>query len=241
MNTTTTTFTVVANRPPAAAFSYAPANPAPGTQMTLTSSSKDTDGSIASTVWDLDGDGQFNDARGATARRTFNAPGSYTVSMKVTDDRGATDTAFQTISIADAPRSAPSGAPVALSPKSPKLSLLNPFPVVTLRGRLVRGGARIDGLDITQLPRGARVEVRCSGKGCPFKSKVRKPRGTTRRVRFPELVRRLRAGIVVRVIVTQPGRVGKYTSFKIKPSGAPSRTDLCMTPGAKRPRRCTAA
>jgi PKD repeat protein len=238
---TTATFTVIGNQPPKAAFAYTPSTPQTGQQVTFTSASKDPDGSIATTLWDTSGDGLFNDGRGPTARRTFNNAGNYTVSVKVTDDRGATDTAFQMVSVTDAPRAAApsSGAPAALSPQGQKTaSLLNPFPIVTLRGRLVRGGARIEALLVSQLPTGSRVEVRCAGKGCPFRSKVRKPKGRSHQVRFPELARRLRAGIVLRVIVTQPGRIGKYTRFKIRPSGAPSRKDLCVAPSAKRPGRC---
>jgi PKD repeat protein len=238
-NATTITVTVVPNQPPNAAFNYTPANPVTGQQVTFTSTSKDPDGSISSTTWDLDNDGQFNDARGPTAHRTFGQAGNFTVTMKVTDDKGASDTAFEMISVASpAPGSFASGSGSAIAPKDTKLRLLSPFPVVTLRGRLVRGGARIEGLTITQLPKSARVEVRCRGKGCPFKKKVRRPRGKSRSVRFPELVRRLRAGIVLQVFVTQPGRVGKYTSFKIRKSGAPSRKDLCMVPG-KSPRGCS--
>jgi PKD repeat protein len=240
-NATTTTITVVPNQAPNAAFSYTPASPTAGQQVTFTSSSKDPDGSISSTTWDTDGDGQFNDARGPSARRTFAQPGSYTVSVRVTDDRGATDTAFEIISVVSAAGNftSGSGTPTVIAPKDSKLRLLSPFPVVTLRGRLVRGGARIDGLTVSQLPKGARVEVRCSHKGCPFRSKVRRPRGRSRSVRFPELNRRLRGGIVLKVIVTEAGRIGKYTSFKIRKSGAPSRKDLCMVPGVNRPRGCT--
>jgi PKD repeat protein len=238
-NATTRTIAVVPNQPPKAGFSSTPANPQTGQQMTFTSSSKDADGSIASTTWDMDGDGQFNDARGPTVHRTFNQPGTYTVTMKVTDDRGATDSAFQMVSVVDPPRS--QGSSTALAPKDSKLRLISPFPIVTLRGRLVTGGARIEALEVSQLPKSARVQLRCSGKGCPFKSKVRRPRGKSRKVRFPELKRKLRAGIVLRVIVSEPGRIGKYTSFTIRRSGAPTRKDLCIIPGAKRPRGCGSA
>ena len=239
-NATTKTIAVVANQPPKASFTSTPASPQVGQQMTFTSTSKDADGSIASTVWDLTGDGTFTDARGPSVHRTFNQPGTYTVSMRVTDDRGATDTAFQMVNVVAPPHSS-TGAPAAISPNATRLALISPFPVVTLRGRLVRGGARIEGLVVTQLPKDARVELRCGGKGCPFRSKVRRPKGRSHSVRFPEIKRRFRAGVVLRVIVTEPGRIGKYTSFTIHRSGAPSRKDLCIRPGAKRPRGCGTA
>src|SRR4051812_20956347 len=125
---TTVTIVVVANQKPTAAFSFTPASPTAGQQMTFTSSAKDPDGSISSTTWDTDNDGQFNDARGPTARRTFNQAGSYTVSMKVTDDRGASDTAFQMVSVAAAApgsfASGSSGTGTAIAPKDSKLRLL---------------------------------------------------------------------------------------------------------------------
>ena len=59
-------------------------------QLTCTvdgSGSSDPDGSVASYAWQL-GDGAT--ATGATATRAYTAPGSYTVTLTVTDDRGAT-------------------------------------------------------------------------------------------------------------------------------------------------------
>ena len=38
---------------------------------------------------------------------------------------------------------------------------------------LTRNGARIQGLEVLQLPHGARVEVRCRGRSCHFSKKVR--------------------------------------------------------------------
>ncbi|MBA3261468.1 MAG: PKD domain-containing protein [Thermoleophilaceae bacterium] len=46
-------------------------------------------GDTISYEWDLDGDGQYDDATGATAQFTYADAGSYLASVKVTDDQGA--------------------------------------------------------------------------------------------------------------------------------------------------------
>ena len=50
----------------------------------------DSDGSIVSYDWDLDQDGQFDDATGATVNFSTTQSGSYVVGLQVTDNRGAT-------------------------------------------------------------------------------------------------------------------------------------------------------
>jgi PKD repeat protein len=49
--------------------------------------------------WDLDGDGQFDDATGATADYAWPNAGSYTVAVRVTDDDGSTDTATLDVTV----------------------------------------------------------------------------------------------------------------------------------------------
>ena len=67
-------------------------------------------------AWDLDGDGQFGDATGASPTHAFPA-GTYTVRLRVTDASGATAlSAPLTISSADAPPTAPAGAAPAAVP-----------------------------------------------------------------------------------------------------------------------------
>jgi hypothetical protein len=56
--------------------------------VTFTSTSTDADGTIASQAWDLDGDGEYDDATGATAERSFAEAGDHRVALLVTDDEG---------------------------------------------------------------------------------------------------------------------------------------------------------
>ena len=52
------------------------------------------------------------------------------------------------------------------------LRLLSPFPVVRITGRVTGKGTRIRRLTVVA-PLGARVKVRCHGRGCPFKTTIR--------------------------------------------------------------------
>ena len=64
--------------------------------------SSDSDGSIVSYAWDLDNDGQYDDATGATATfwaTDLDGPSSQTVGLQVTDNDDATDEQGVTISI----------------------------------------------------------------------------------------------------------------------------------------------
>jgi len=62
------------------------------------SGSSDSDGTIAAYAWAF-GDG--GTATGATANHTYAADGTYTVSLTVTDDDGATDTATTQVTVDD--------------------------------------------------------------------------------------------------------------------------------------------
>lgn len=60
-------------------------------------SSYDPDGEIVSYEWDLDGDGQFDDSAEAKAEYTYTQEGTFEVSLRVTDNNGATDVASEEV------------------------------------------------------------------------------------------------------------------------------------------------
>jgi YD repeat-containing protein len=86
------------NQPPVAAIT---ANPAQGSLPLTVSfsatSSADPEGAALSYAWDLDGDGNFNDAIGPTASRTYTTPKVYNTAVRVTDPGGLSDTASKRI------------------------------------------------------------------------------------------------------------------------------------------------
>jgi hypothetical protein len=209
----------VQNRPPAAAIIYAPLSPTSGDSVSLASTSADPDGPLVSQEWDLDGDGGFDDGTGPTAAVTFSVAGNHQVGLRVTDRDGAASATAVTIAV-----------------REPPVQALSPFPVVRIVGSFGTPGIRIEQLVITA-PNGARIEVQCRGRGCPFKKLVRKARPQTVRVR--RFARRiLRPGSVVQVWITRPGEIGKYTRLRIRKGHRPTRVDRCLMPGSMRPARC---
>lgn len=102
--TSSSTFTVTGSGTPTASFTWTPEQPAAGQDVTLTSTSTDPDDGIAQTRWDLDDDGQFDDATGSPAVTRFATAGTKTVGLQVTDVAGNTDQTTRTITVRRANR-----------------------------------------------------------------------------------------------------------------------------------------
>jgi hypothetical protein len=128
----------------------------------------------------------------------------------------------------DSPPAAP--APAAALPPP----LLRPFPVVRVKGTLLRDGARISLLRVTA-PATATVDVRCKGPRCNLR------RRSAGGGRIAALERYLRAGTRITIRVSNPQAVGKYVHLVIRDGAAPRRRDACLMPGSDKPVECPAA
>ena len=65
------------------------------------SGSTDSDGTIETYEWDLDDDGNYDDATGVSPTYSWNEEGSYTIALKVTDNDNLTDTNTTTVTITE--------------------------------------------------------------------------------------------------------------------------------------------
>jgi hypothetical protein len=85
-----------------------------GGSVTLDGSgSFDPDGYIVLYEWDLDNDGQYDDATGATTDAVFDDNGCLIVGLRVTDEFGASDTDVAEVTVNNvAPTVGPISAPI---------------------------------------------------------------------------------------------------------------------------------
>lgn len=111
--------------------------------------------------------------------------------------------------------------------------LLDPFPVVRIKGALIRDGARVT-LFSVRAPFGSTVDLRCTGRRCPHR------RWATSVGRVRRLERYLPAGTKIVVRVSRIGRIGKYARIVIRDGKAPARRDACLLPGRTAPSACPA-
>ncbi|HET7050399.1 MAG TPA: FG-GAP repeat protein, partial [Solirubrobacteraceae bacterium] len=113
-------------------------------------------------------------------------------------------------------------------------------------------------LTATKVPRGAKIDLRCKGGGCPFAHRTVKAPTTKlvckrghkqcKRKRAPALQnfnlegslagRHLAANTVLSVTVTKPNTIGPVVTFTVRASTGPSVTQKCLAPGSKKPKPC---
>ncbi len=82
------------NTPPTVTLTANPSSGKTPLDVQFTASANDTDGTITTYEWDLDGDGDFEKNTGSSeiTSYTYNTEGTYNVTVRVTDDAGATAT-----------------------------------------------------------------------------------------------------------------------------------------------------
>jgi hypothetical protein len=212
--------------PPLASFKWFPPVPETGEQVSLVSSSTDVASPITAFAWALTSAGAFQNA-GSVLSTSFSTPGAHVVRLRVTNAAGLASVATETIDVVG-----------RMSP------LMQPFPVVRIAGSDDAAGVKLRLLRVQQMPAGARVTVRCKGRGCPFKSASRLAVSTKLGVAPIEMrgfERSLPAGVTLEVLVSKPGEIGKFTRFRVRRGKLPERVDLCLNPAGGQPLVCPAS
>jgi hypothetical protein len=209
--------------PPLASFKWFPPVPQTGETVSLVSSSTDAASPITALAWALTGTGPFQSG-GSVFTTSFSTPGPHVVRLQATNAAGLSSVASQTIDVTGR-----------------RTPLMQPFPVVRIAGSYDAAGVKLRLLRVQQMPAGARVTVRCKGRGCPFKSASRLSVSTKQGVAPIELKgfeRSLPAGVTLEVLISKPGEIGKYTRFKVRRAKLPERSDACLNPAGTQPLVC---
>jgi hypothetical protein len=102
---------------------------------------------------------------------------------------------------------------------------------------------RIRSLRARDVPAGARVQLRCSGRACPFKRTrartVRRKRGSVSLMTAALRSARIVPRTTLDVHVTRSGRIGSVTRFRFDRRGRePVEQIRCLPPGSRTPTRC---
>ncbi|MBN1528148.1 MAG: PKD domain-containing protein [Thermoleophilaceae bacterium] len=222
--TNTFATTIHVNFAPTAALTFNPSTPLVSQRIDFTSISDDPDSAIVSETWDLDGDGQYDDANGSGVSRAFGTPGLHTVRLRVMDSLGRLDTHAVTFNV--------------LSPAVDPPTTIRPWPKIRIVGFAGAKRIRLDLLTVKVL-RGATVKVRCAGKGCPRRNKAVSTRsGKKALVRLRWLERRLRPGTNLYFAITYPGKIGRYERITLRRRKEPLRKMQCLYPGEPKARPC---
>jgi hypothetical protein len=214
---------VPALAPPLASFKWFPTMPQTGEAVSLVSSSTDAASPITSFAWALTSAGAFQDG-GSVLSTSFSSPGAHVVRLRVTNAAGLASVASETIDVVG-----------HITP------LMQPFPVVRIAGSYDAAGVKLRLVRVQQLPAGARVTVRCKGHGCPLKSASHLAIQTKHGVApidLRRLERPLPAGVILEILISKPGEIGKYTRFKVRRAKLPERSDTCLNPAGTQPLVC---
>jgi Putative metal-binding motif len=120
------------------------------------------------------------------------------------------------------------------------LALTRFFPHVDARWSTYkrRGDVVLKTLKVYALPKDARVDVRCTGRGCRFSRATERLRRPAARLDLLPGVRRsrLRRGAVLEVRLSRPGQIATILRWTIGPP--PHLTIRCLAPGATKEKPC---
>jgi hypothetical protein len=167
--------------------------------------------------------------RSAPTDIVLSAPGTTPPAPVATPAPIPTPSALPPAPVVQQPRQGSAPQPAA------RLRTLRPFPVIRIKGRLTKRGARIT-LLTARAPRGSRIAAACEGRGCPVRNLAR----IAALSRLRPFERELLAGTRLSFTVTRPGAIGKWTEILIRKGAPPRRRDGCLNSNTMRHWRCPA-
>ncbi len=112
-------------------------------------------------------------------------------------------------------------------------------PKVSKRWAVSGGRTQIRKLALRDVPPGASVQVKCRGKGCPFRSKRIKAGNGSANLTSLFKKSKLRSGATIEIRITAPDGAGKLYRYVTRTgSKRPRSITLCIVPGSSKPKRC---
>ena len=204
---------------------------------------------VTSTQWSF-GDG--TSATGASVSHVFAAAGDHAVTVTATDALGNATSALRVVVVSappppdgrtpvtPPPPPPPPPPPAACTNCAPRLPKLNV--AIGFDAHVTRRYTVLTKLVVQPAVAGSAIHVRCTGRGCPFKTRTRTISRSARRLDLTTLVRRakLRRGAQIAVRVTKPNTVGASATIGVRDRKRPRRVVRCLFPGDPVPAPCPA-
>ena len=178
---------------------------------------------------------------GATTQvYTAFAPGVYSCVETATNAAGSTaqTSSPHTIAAVVQPSPPPPGGPTPTVAPPAKLKALKAGYDIFYAYRSKSRRNIPTRFKFSQLPSGAKIEVRCSGKGCPFKRKTATFKGSKANLLSVVKRARLAKGAYLEVKTSAPGYITEVLRFVAAGSTGARLQRLCIPPEAKRPQKC---
>jgi hypothetical protein len=109
--------------------------------------------------------------------------------------------------------------------------------------RVLPAYARVTAIAARNVPAGAKVQLRCSGRSCPFRQTrartIRRTRSSVSLMTSALRAKRIVPTTTLEVRVTHRARIGRIMRFRFRKRGEnPVMETRCVVPGSSTPRRC---